>query len=464
MNFPLPPVLVVDDERNMRRSLENVLSDEGYPARVSESAEEALGFLAGEEFFMVITDARLGGMSGYELLKKIHERKPELPVLMLTAYATPRLAVEAIRAGAIDYLSKPFAPEELLHAVARCAERYRLLRENAALRSRTDHVVTLEQIVGESEKIRELRKLIQTVAQTDARVLILGESGTGKELVAGALHGLSNRRNLNYVRINCAAIPETLLESELFGHERGAFTGAIKQKIGRVEEADGGTIFLDEIADMSKPLQAKLLRFLEDGSFTRVGGTQELRVNVRLIAATNRDIAGAITEGQFREDLFHRLNVVQFNLPALRERGDDVLLLAEHFLLLFQTSMNKSVRTISPLARQKLLSHGWPGNIRELRNAVERALILETTRELQASSLPNFQIESRLQKNQAVQVALDESLDDALARIERELIATALDQNNSSLTRAADRLKLTRHSLRYRMQRLNMNADIGPSE
>jgi two-component system NtrC family response regulator len=464
MNFPLPPVLVVDDERNMRRTLEHVLIGEGYAARVAESAEEALGLLANLEFFMVITDARLGGMSGYELLKKIHERKPELPVLMLTAYATPKLAVEAIQAGAIDYLSKPFAPEELLHAIARCAERYRLLRENAVLRLRTVQVVTLEQIVGESEKIRDLRKLIQTVAQTDARVLILGESGTGKELVAGALHGLSQRRNLNYIRINCAAIPETLLESELFGHERGAFTGAIKQKAGRVEEADGGTIFLDEIADMSKSLQAKLLRFLEDGTFTRVGGTQELRVNVRLIAATNRDIAAAITEGQFREDLFHRLNVVQFNLPPLRERGDDVVVLAEHFLRLFQTSMNKSLRTISPAARQKLLAHRWPGNIRELRNAIERALILETSRELQASSLPDFQVESRLQKNQPVQVAPDESLDDALARIERELISTALDQNNSSLTRAADRLKLTRHSLRYRMQRLNMNADIAPTE
>ena len=464
MNFPLPPVLVIDDERNMRRSLENVLSDEGYAARLAESAEDALGHLAGEEFFMVITDARLGGMSGYELLKRIHEQKPELPVLMLTAYATPKLAVEAIRAGAIDYLSKPYAPEELLHAVARCAERYRLLRENAVLRSRTDHAVSLEQIVGESEKVSDIRKLILTVGQTDARVLILGESGTGKELVAGALHTLSQRRDLNYVRINCAAIPETLLESELFGHERGAFTGAIKQKAGRVEEANGGTIFLDEIADMSKPLQAKLLRFLEDGSFTRVGGTQELRVNVRLIAATNRDIATAITEGQFREDLFHRLNVVQFNLPPLRERGDDVLLLAEHFLRLFQSTMNKSIRTISPGARQKLLSHRWPGNIRELRNAIERALILETSRELQAPSLPDFQVESRLQKNQPVQVAVDESLDDALARIERELISSALEQNNSSLTRAADRLKLTRHSLRYRMQRLNMSADIAPAE
>ena len=459
MNFPLPPVLVVDDEKNMRRSLESILSDEGFAARVSESAEEALGFLAREEFFMVVTDARLGGMSGYELLKKIHEQKPELPVLLLTAYATPRLAVEAIKAGAMDYLSKPFAPEELLHAVARCAERYRLLRENAVLRSHSDQVFTLDQIVGASEKMRELRKLIQTVAQTDARVLILGESGTGKELVAGALHGLSPRRAQNYVRINCAAIPETLLESELFGHERGAFTGAVRQKMGRVEEGDGGTIFLDEIADMSKPLQAKLLRFLEDGSFTRVGGTQELRVNVRLIAATNRDIAGAITSGLFREDLFHRLNVVQFNLPPLRERGDDVLLLAGHFLKLFRSAMNKNVQTISRTARQKLLSHRWPGNIRELRNAIERALILETSSELQASSLPDFQVEARLQKDLPLQVAPDESLDEALARIERELIAAAFDQNNSSLTRAAERLKLTRHSLRYRMQRLNMGTD-----
>jgi DNA-binding NtrC family response regulator len=460
MNFRPPPVLVVDDEKNMRRSLETVLSDEGYAVRTAESAEEALALISREDFFMVITDVRLGGMSGYELLKKIREQKPELPVLMLTAYATPKLAVEAIKAGAVDYLPKPFAPEELLHAVARCAERHRLLRENAALRSRADGAVTLDQIVGESEKMCELRRLIQTVAQTDARVLILGESGTGKELVAGALHGLSPRRQQNYVRINCAAIPETLLESELFGHERGAFTGAVKQKMGRVEEADGGTIFLDEIADMSKPLQAKLLRFLEDGSFTRVGGVQELRVNVRLIAATNRNIAGAIAEGQFREDLFHRLNVVQFNLPPLRERGDDVLLLTEHFLKHFQVTMNKNVGTISSAARQKLLSHRWPGNVRELRNAIERGMILETTRELQPSSLPDFQHEARLQNDQPVQVRPDESLDDALGRIERELITAAIEQNNSSLTRAAERLKLTRHALRYRMQRLSMGGDV----
>jgi DNA-binding NtrC family response regulator len=448
----------VDDEKNMRLSLQTVLGDEDYPVRSVESAEAGLDLLAHEEFFMVVTDARLGGMSGYEFLSRVHHQWPDLPVLIITAYATPKLAVEAIKAGAIDYLAKPFAPEELLHAVARCAERYRLLRENAALRSRTGEIFSLDQIVGESLKMRELRQLTKTVAPTDARVLILGESGTGKELVAGALHGLSRRREAGYIRINCAAIPETLLESELFGHEKGAFTGASRQKPGRVEDADGGTIFLDEIADMSRPLQAKLLRFLEDGTFTRVGGMQELRVNVRLIAATNRDIVQSIAENQFREDLFHRLNVVQFRLPPLRERGEDVLLLAEHFMKQFATAMNKPVASLSLAAGHKLLSHTWPGNVRELRNVIERALILETTREIQPSSLPDFQVEARLQKTAFVQPAPDESLGDALARLERELITNALEQNERNFTRTAERLKLTRHSLRYRMQRLGINA------
>jgi len=463
MNAHLPPILIVDDEKNMRRSLQTMLGEEGYRVETSESAEDALNMLAREEFFLVITDARLGGMNGYELLKKIHQQWPQLSTLMITAYATPKLAVEAIQAGALDYIAKPFAPEELLHAVKGCAERHQLLRENTALRSRTHEQVALENIVGEAAGIAEIRKLIQTVAPTDARALVLGESGTGKELVAGAMHHLSRRHNAEYIRINCAAIPEMLLESELFGHEKGAFTGAIKQKLGRVEEADGGTVFLDEIADMGRALQAKLLRFLEDGTFNRVGGTEELQVNVRLVAATNRDIVTTIASGDFREDLFHRLNVVQFKLPPLRERGDDVLLLAEHFLKIFRASMNKNIQGFSAAACQKLLMHRWPGNIRELRNVVERAVILESAREIQPSSLPDFFLESRLQKSIAPQPGADESLDDALGRLERELITGALEQNGRNLTRTAERLKLTRHALRYRMQRLNMKPDPDPS-
>lgn len=466
----LPPLLVVDDEKNMRLSLQTVLAGEGYEVRLAESAEDALKLLAAEEIFMVLTDGRLGGMSGYELLREISRRKPGLPVLMMTAYATPRLAVEAIKAGAIEYLGKPFEPDELLHAVARCAERHQLIAENTALKARAGEVYRLEHIIGEAPKMRELRQLIETVAPTDATVLILGESGTGKELIAGAIHTLSKRATQSYVRLNCAAIPETLLESELFGYEKGAFTGAHRTKRGYVEEADGGTIFLDEIGDMSRPLQAKLLRFLEDGSFTRVGGTQELRVNVRLIAATNRNIVDAIQRNEFREDLFHRLNVMQFRPPPLRERTGDVALLARHFLRSFALRLGKPVRGLSPTALQALEAHSWPGNVRELRNVIERAVILEPSDEIRAASLPDFEVESRLRGGgpgrwSAVptgsvgarcSLGPGETLGDALLRFEQELVEGALRRSDNSITKAAAELGITRHALRYRMSRLGL--------
>lgn len=463
MSLPLPPVLVVDDEKNMLLSLQSILGDEGYATRAVESAEQAMRLLEHEDFFMVITDAHLGGMSGYAFLGQLKERWPQVPALMITAYATPKLAVEAIKAGAIDYLAKPFAPEELLHAVARCAERHRLLRENVALRARGE-TPSVEQIIGDSPRMVELRQLIQTVARSSATVLILGESGTGKELIAGALHSLSPRRSEHYVRINCAAIPETLLESELFGHEKGAFTGASRQKPGRVEEADGGTIFLDEIGDMSRSLQAKLLRFLEDGSFTRVGGNEELRVDVRLLAATNRDIIQAIRNNEFREDLFHRLNVVQFCPPPLRERGSDVLLLAEHFLQQFNGAMNKEISGITPGAQQKLLGHQWPGNVRELRNVIERAVILETAGEIQSRSLPDFHLEGRLHKRDTPTVAAGQSLDDLMASFERDLIVSTLEQHHYNLSKTAVHLRISRHALRYRMQRLNIHTETSPDD
>ena len=455
--IPLPPVLVVDDEKNMRLSLKGILASEGYDMRLVESAEEAIAAMEREQFFMVITDARLGGMSGYQFLATAAKRWPDVPVLMITAYATPKLAVEAIKAGAIDYPAKPFAPEELLHAVSRCSERFRLLRDNASLRAHAIARYQLDQIIGDSPKMRELKDQIRIVGASNATVLILGESGTGKELIAGALHSVSQRQLANYVRINCAAIPENLLESELFGHEKGSFTGAIRQKLGRVEEAHGGTIFLDEIGDMSRPLQAKLLRFLEDGTFTRVGGNEELHVDVRLIAATNRDIIEAIAQNNFREDLFHRLNVVQFRPPPLRERGNDILSLAETFLVTYNTAMKKHIRGLSSNARQKLLNHHWPGNVRELRNVIERAVILENSNEIQPTSLPDFHLEGRLRKTEPITATGNESLDELMADLERQLINSTLEQQRYNISKTAEHLKISRHALRYRMQRLNIN-------
>jgi len=466
MSVDLPPLLFIDDERNMRLSMKSVLEDEGYDVETAESAELGLRLLAQQKFFMVITDAQLTGMSGYGLLTVLKRDYPGVPALMITAYATPKLAVEALKAGATDYLPKPFAPEELLHAVRRCAGSYQLLAENQALRQQVTQGYRLDHIIGESPKVVELRRLIQTVAPSKASVLILGESGTGKELVAGALHCLSPCAAGPYVRINCAAIQETLLESELFGHEKGAFTGAIKQKPGRVEEADGGTIFLDEIGDMSRALQAKLLRFLEDGTFTRVGGTEELKVDVRLLAATNRDIIEAIRNNSFREDLYHRLNVVQLRLPPLRERGRDIMLLAEYFLVQYCHTLGKPIARLSKGAEAKLLVHHWPGNVRELRNVIERAVILEDTAQIQPTSLPDFELETRLRKSggKAEFMAAGLSLDEAVAAFEREVVHSTLVHNNYSINKTAEQLKVTRHALRYRMQRLNINTEGGPGD
>ncbi len=451
----LPPLLVVDDERNMRVSLQAVLQDEGYEVITVESAEDALKLIETQVVFMIITDARLGGMSGYDFLRELKAKKNDIPVLMITGYATPKLAVEAIQSGAIDYLGKPFAPEELIHSVKRCADTYRLVQENQTLKKAKTEQFSLKHIIGEHPSMKELRRLIETVAPTDATVLILGESGTGKELIAGAIHNLSRRQGKNYVRINCAAIPEALLESELFGHEKGSFTGALKRKIGRVEEADGGTIFLDEIGDMSRPLQAKLLRFLEDGTFSRVGGNEELKVDVRLVAATNRDIIESIHQGSFREDLFHRLNVVQFRPAPLRERGNDILLLADFFLTQFKANLGKNIVGFSESAQAKLMTHHWPGNVRELRNAIERAVILEENDTISPENLPNFQIENRLRKEDTTFNSFN-SYEEMLENWERNMVLKCVELCDYNLSRAAERLKLTDEAFKRKARKLNL--------
>ena len=462
MKSKLPKLLIVDDERNMRESLKIVLESHGFKADTVESAEEGLESVAQNSYFMVITDARLDGMSGYEFLRESHERWPDLPMLMITAYATPKLAVEAIQNGAVDYLSKPFEPEELLHSVNRCAERHELIRQNTSLKSRLNLGYQLDDIIGNCDSMKELRQMICTVGPTEATVLILGESGTGKELIAGAIHQASHRREENYVRLNCAAIPESLLESELFGHEKGAFTGAIKQKIGQVEEANGGTLFLDEIGEMSRSLQAKLLRFLEDGTFVRVGGTEEHKVDVRIVAATNRDIIEAIEEGEFREDLYHRLNVVQLRVTPLRDRDGDVMLLAEHFLSKFGRKMNKLFDPVTTEVKHVLTSHHWPGNVRELRNTIERAVILAASSEIQPKNLPDFQLETRLRKEDSSEMSYDGlGLEDALASFERNMIQNELALNDNNLSRAAQKLQISRHALRYRITRLKIEPKSG---
>ncbi len=466
MKSNLPPVLLVDDEVNMKSTLEPILNAEGYRLEFAQSGEEAIQKLQSHRYFMVITDFRLGGMNGFQLVDHVKNNFPDLPIVMITAYASARHAVEAIQAGAMDYLSKPFEPEELLHVVGRAAERYQLLETNRAYREKIYEKFGLDNIVGDCENIRQLKEMIRTVAPTDATVLVVGESGTGKELIAGALHQLSHRAAGKYIRINCAAIPHDLLESELFGHEKGSFTGALRQKIGRVEEADEGTLFLDEIGEMSRSLQAKLLRFLEDGTFFRIGGNDELHVNVRVIAATNRNILEAIKANEFREDLYHRLNVVQLQPAPLRDRGKDVLILANHFLDHFCNSMNRSRLFFSKAAKGLILNHSWPGNVRELRNAVERAVIMERTQEIQASSLPEFHKSPGVASGKVYpELELPVDIEKELDEFEKYLILKSLRHSERNISKAAAVLGISRHALRYRMKRLDLlhHADDGPN-
>jgi DNA-binding NtrC family response regulator len=369
-------ILLVDDDERLRNAAGKVLAAEGYSVVRAASGREALEALKQQAVSLVVSDLRLPDLDGIALLREVRELLPEAEVVMITGYGSIEKAVEAMQLGAYDFLQKPLDSAALLKTVAKALEKQRLTSENRRLRHQLQRRRGVEALIGDSPQMEAVKQLIRQIAPTDINVLIQGESGTGKEIAADALHNLSGRRAHPLVKISCAAIPETLLESELFGHERGAFTGATAARPGKFELADGGTLLLDEIAEMTPQLQAKLLRVLQDGSFQPLGGTRDIHVNVRVLCATHADIPRAVAEGKFRHDLYYRINTVQMVLPPLRERQGDIALLARHFLGTFATLMGKNITAIAPAALAQLLAHTWSGNVRELEHAIQRAVAL----------------------------------------------------------------------------------------
>jgi two-component system response regulator HydG len=369
-------ILLVDDDERLRRAAGKILSGEGHNVSAAATGDEALELSGKKKFQLIIMDLKLPDWDGIALLKKVRELQPETEVVMLTGHGSIEQAVQAMRSGAYDFIQKPLDSTALLKTAGKALEKQQLACENRRLRHQLQRRRGTDALIGECPALRAVKQLVRQIASTDVNVLIQGESGTGKEIVADALHNLSERRDKPFLKVSCAAIPETLLESEMFGHERGAFTGAAAAKPGKFELADSGTLLLDEIAEMSPPLQAKLLRVLQDGKYQRLGGTKELQTCVRLICATHADIPKAVAEGRFRQDLYYRINTVQVMVPPLRERGGDIALLAGHFVEKFSGEMGKDVNTIAPAAMEQLMAHNWPGNVRELEHAIQRAVAL----------------------------------------------------------------------------------------
>lgn len=380
-------VLVVDDEENIRSLIRQILEREGFQVEVASDGPSALKKATEEDFDLILLDVRIPQLDGMSVLREIRAVDPDAVVMIVTGYGSIEQALEAVRLGAYDYVPKPFKRDELLLRIRRALDYHALREENRKLHEELRQTFKFEGIIGTSPKMQEALRIAAAVAPTDATVLIYGETGTGKEILARSIHYQSHRAQGPFVAINCGSIPETLLETELFGHEKGAFTGAHTSRIGKFEAADGGTIFLDEVGDMSPAMQVKLLRVLQEKTIERVGGVRPVKVNVRVIAATNRDLRAAIREGSFREDLFYRLNVVPIHLPPLRERPEDIPILAQHFLERFKERYRKNIRAITPQAIRKLRRHLWPGNVRELEYAIERAVILAQGEEITAQDL-----------------------------------------------------------------------------
>ncbi len=449
-------ILVVDDERSLREFLEIFFRREGFAVTTAASVDEAMVAVTADEFDVVISDVQMAGASGLELLRSVKEAAPETVVIMITAFATTENAIEAMKQGAYDYVTKPFKVDELRLVVEKALEKKLLAEENqrlrTALRSRT------RSLVGSSAVMRRVHDLIAQVATTKTNVLVSGESGTGKELVARGIHDLSERREKPFIAVNCGAIPENLLESELFGHVRGAFTGAVSNKPGLVETADGGTLFLDEIGELPQSLQVKLLRLIQEKTLRRVGGNQDQRVDVRIVAATHRDLLAEAQAGRFREDLYYRLNVIQIGLPALRERMEDVPLLVQHFLEKYRQEFGKEVKGLSPAALEKILAYPFPGNVRELENLMERAVALARGPVLDVDGLPSSVLErSANARTLAPLSAEGANLDEVLASYERGLLSDALQRSGGVKKRAARLLGISFRSFRYRLEKLGLD-------
>ena len=475
-------ILVADDEPNLRLVLGAILKRDGHRVVTASDGAEAWEVLAGGDppCHTVITDLRMPGMDGMELLKRMQQDLPEIPVIMVTAHGSVDNAVAAVKLGAFDYIEKPFEKEQIRQVIAKALRTYELRLEEISLPGGESGAKGRFGLVGTSPAMQGVYNIIDKVAETPSTVLIQGESGTGKELIAKALHDQSPRAEMPLIKVNCAAIPETLMESELFGYEKGAFTGAVRSKPGRFELADKGTLFLDEIGEIPIEMQVKLLRALQEGEFERVGGIKTLRVDVRVVTATNRDLVQQIEGGTFREDLYYRLNVVPIRVPPLRDRVQDVPLLVEHILEKFRVRLNKEVTEVSPAAMKRLGSYAWPGNVRELENMLERTILFSDGQAIDEQDLPpellggkgapvltprpecGFGVASGFDQQEPtpIDTSGETSLKDAVRaqteRLEREMIIAALDETGGNVTHAARRLKISRKSLQNKMKELGL--------
>jgi two-component system response regulator PilR (NtrC family) len=453
-------ILVADDEQSMREFLEIMLKKEGYKVSLASNGEEVAKLVENDLFDLVLLDIRMPKLDGITALKKIKANTPETIVIMITAYASADTAIKAMKEGAYDYITKPFKVDEIKLIIKNALEKKNLQKENILLKQAVRDRFHFGNIIGQSPKMVALYDLLEKVSPTKTNILITGESGTGKELVAKAIHYNSPRKEKPFVTLNCGAIPESLIESELFGHMKGAFTDAIATKKGLFEVADEGTIFLDEISELPLLMQVKLLRVLQDKEFKRVGGTEDIRVDVRIMAATNKELEEAVKEKRFREDLFYRLNVIQIKLPPLRDRREDIQILANHFLKKYSQELSKNISNISPEALQILLNYEYPGNVRELQNIIERAVALESSPDLTAHNLSSYLSEQPFLRKGWIDIEIPNEgidLEKMVEDLERTLLLKALDRTKGIKKKAAELLHINFRSMRYRLEKYGLN-------